>query len=759
MKLSALVSTEALARASAKHPKLTIGLWVAILLAAGGAIAGLLSSALTSEAGFSNTPESKRGDLLLEERLTGPQRVTEIVIVRSTNGLTVDDAAFASRVQALYAQLTSLGSEVVVGGTNYYSARDESLVSQDRRTTIMPFVLAGNFDEAGDNVKEVLSVVQDANSQSGFRALVAGEASISNSYKEVAERDLRREIWGLAMAVVVLAIILAAFVATAIPLVLASVSIVIALGTVALLGQLFPFSFFVINMITMMGLAVGIDYSLFVLSRYREERARGLEKLEAIVAAGATANRAVFFSGLTVVLALAGMLLIPTTVFRSLAGGAMLVVIVSVLAALTLTPAILSLLGDRVNAWRIPFVGRRLTGQRREVRGGLLDWIVRVVMRHPAGSLVVFGGLLVAASIPAFDLNTGATGISTLPDRLETKQAFRILEDEFSFGLVTPAEVVIDGEVASPEVQAAIGRLETALATDPAFVGAPRLLANAQGDLSRLLVPVAGDPYEKQAIQAVRRLRADYVPQAFSGVPAEVFVTGNTAFSIDFLDLTSDYLPIVFAFVLGLSFVLLTLVFRSIVVPLKAVVMNLLSVGASYGLVVLVFQHGVGAGFFGFQQTSVIEAWIPLFLFSVLFGLSMDYHVFLLSRIRERYVQSRNNDEAVAFGVRTTAGIITGAALIMVAVFAGFASGELVMFQQVGFGLGVAVLLDATVVRIVLVPASMKLLGNWNWYLPGFLRWLPEVQAESAYGDVKTAPVLATAGSIPGREPERESKR
>jgi len=239
---------------------------------------------------------------------------------------------------------------------------------------------------------------------------------------------------------------------------------------------------------------------------------------------------------------------------------------------------------------------------------------------------------------------------------------------------------------------------------------------------------VSGDYIGDEAIKAIRTLRNEYIPQAFSGVEADVLVTGQTAGNIDYFDMTDRYLPIVFAFVLGLSFVLLTLVFRSLVVPVKALIMNLLSVGAAYGLMVLVFQKGIGAGILGFQKVATIEAWIPIFLFCVLFGLSMDYHVFLLSRIRERFDQTHDNSESVAFGLRTTGRVITGAALIMVAVFAGFAAGDLVMFQQVGFGLGVAVFLDATIVRSVLVPAAMQLLGRRNWYLPRALQWLPNLR-------------------------------
>ena len=338
-------------------------------------------------------------------------------------------------------------------------------------------------------------------------------------------------------------------------------------------------------------------------------------------------------------------------------------------------------------------------------------------------------GSLVAAAIPYFDIKVGFSGVSTLPDSFQSKQGFEILEREFAGGQVYPAEVVIDGDVNS-----CAGAGGDRAAARRIVAKRPGLRSVAlRGEPGRrprpALVPDGGRPQLRTrpttpssacAATTSRRPSAASTPRSSS--------TGLAADNLDFFDLTAHYTPIVFAFVLGLSFLLLMMVFRSIVVPAKAIIMNLLSVGAAYGLLVLVFQKGVGAELLGFQQVEAIEAWLPLFLFSVLFGLSMDYHVFLLSRIREHYDQTGDNTDAVAFGLRSTGRLITGAALIMVAVFGGFALGELVMFQQMGFGLGVAVLIDATIVRSVLVPAAMELLGDWNWYLPPVLSWLPHLR-------------------------------
>jgi RND superfamily putative drug exporter len=478
--------------------------------------------------------------------------------------------------------------------------------------------------------------------------------------------------------------------------------------------------FLVTNMIVMMGLAVGIDYSLFMLSRYREERARGLSSSDALAASGRTAGRAIVFSGATVVLALLGLLIIPTNIFRSLAAGAILAVAVSMLASFTLLPALIALLGDRLDAGRIPW-------PRFATAGASWAGAGRVVTRWPVASvLVCVACCWRALAVPGLAMRTGFSGIESLPERTGARQGFQLLEREFRSGAISEAIVVIDGAANAAPITAAIARLRVALAADRAFVpDKARLQVNAAGTLAVLTVPMTGDA-ESEATQAgVRRLRGEHIARVFEGVAAQVFVAGNAAGYIDFFRLTDRYTPIVFAFVLSLSFVLLTVAFRSLVVPLKAILLNLLSVAAAYGLMVLVFQHGVGATLFGFQRVALIEAWIPLFLFTILYGLSMDYHVFLLSRIRERFEATGSNDEAVAAGMRSTTGVITGAALIMVAIFAGFASGELVMFQQVGFGLAVAVLLDATLVRSVLVPAAMILLGDKNWYLPGWLAWLP----------------------------------
>ena len=712
--------TERLARASSRRPWLVIAAWIVAVVVAFGLIATLLDGALSTEAEVTGVTESQRAEELQFERFRptraeAERSITEVVVVRG---------ASPERAASLAEELRAAGASEVVT-----PADDERLVSES--DDAFALLVSLGFD-GEDDVDEMVAVVERFDAQPGVEAAVTGELTVDADFNQLSQDDLRTgELYfGAPAALLILLLVFGAVVAGLVPLLFAVVSIIVALGLTALLGQAFELSVFVVNMLTGMGLALGIDYTLFILSRYREERSEARQKLNAITAAGATASRAVLFSGLAFVLAMTGMLLVPSSIMRSLAAGAILVGIVSVLAALTLLPAVLSLVGDRVNALRIPYFGRAVGTQAR-AESRFWGRIVAFVMRRPVASLAVAVALMVAAAVPVFSMQTGSSGIATLPDRFESKRGFDLLNEEFPGQTTDPVRIVVDGDADSPEVQGGVRRLEAELATRRIFAE-PAVEMNGAGDTTLVTVPIAGDAVSEPAIEAVRDLRQEVVPQAFAGVDAEVLVGGDTAVELEYHDTMDTWLPRVFAFVLALSFVLLTIAFRSLVVPATAIVMNLLSVGAAYGLLVLVFQEGVGNDLFGFQQVDHIEAWVPLFLFSVLFGLSMDYQVFLLSRIRERFSQTNDNREAVTFGVASTARLITGAALIIIAVFWGFAMGDLVMFQQMGFGIAVALLLDATLIRSVVVPATMALLGRWNWYLPSWLSWLPDVNVEGA---------------------------
>jgi RND superfamily putative drug exporter len=414
---------------------------------------------------------------------------------------------------------------------------------------------------------------------------------------------------------------------------------------------------------------------------------------------------------------------------------------VTVAAALTLLPALLSLLGDRVNALRLPFVGREHSAE-----SPFWTRAVGAVVRHPAAALTAGVLILLAAAAPVLGLSTGTAGVNALPDSTFSKAGFLAAERSFPrTASSNPALVVVSGGASSAEVTAAMDTFEASLAGDAEF-GSPQRQLAPSGDVALVSIPLVGDPDNTAARAGVERLRSELVPAAFDGTGTTVLVGGTTAENLDYSNLINHWLPIVLAFVLGLSFVLLTVVFRSVVVSATAVLLNLLSVGAAYGLLVLVFQKGLGADWLGFVQVERVEAWVPVFLFSVLFALSMDYHVFLLTRIRERYAASGDTVDAVVHGIAATGRIITGAALIIVVVFAGFAAGDLVMFQQMGFGVGVALLVDATLIRMVIVPAAMTLLGRWNWYLPSWLEWLPELHVE---GDAEPVPAPAAKPPVP----------
>ena len=487
----------------------------------------------------------------------------------------------------------------------------------------------------------------------------------------------------------------------------------------------------------MIGLAVGIDYALLIISRFREEMNAGREKLEAIAHASATAGRTVLFSGMTVIIALCGMFMVPFNFFQSQAMSMVIVVALTLAAMLTLLPAMLAILGRRVNALRVPIVGRGIERAGSETQeGGFWDTATHLVMRRPVVSLIVVGVPMLALAGVYFTIDTGLSGVDQAPEGTEQREAFGLMEQEFpfGFGLVSPVEIVVEGDVTSEEGRAALQRVAEALTADPRFPTPPRVEFAPEGDLAVITAPVRGNPTSNENVETVDDLRERMLPEALAGSGLRGYVGGLTAETADVFSIVSFYQPIVFAFVLGFSFIVLMLVFHSIVIPVKAVLMNLLSVGATYGIMVLVFQQGVLTDVFGFDRAEVIDIWVPMFLFFILFGLSMDYHVFMLSRIKERYDHTGDNRDAVAYGLRTTASMITGAALIMVAVFGAFASGRTLINQQVGFGLAVAVFLDATLVRSVLVPASMELLGKGNWYLPRFLRWLPrlDVEGESA---------------------------
>src|SRR5918992_1367025 len=577
--------TTYLARVCARHPWRTIGGWLAAIVVAVGLVATLLGPNLTSDAEVTNDAESLRADDLIVENMPPPEFLAhELVVVRSESHR-VDDTAFLAKLEELVAAGRATGVVTDVRG------EDGSLASDDGRAALLQLQLG---EDAETGIEQLIELVEAEDGQDGFAVAMTGEYTIDHDFGSLAERDLQQgELrFGLPAALVVLVLVFGALVAASLPLLLAIVSIMVALGLTALVASGWELSLFVVNMLSGMGLALGIDYALFVVPRFREERRAGREKLDAIAATGGSASRAVLFSGSAFVLAMVGLLLVQSTIMRSLAVGAILVGIVSIVAALTLLPAVLSLLGDRVDRLRVPIVGRRVTEQG-AAESRFWGAIVTRVQRRPALSLALATAALLLLALPLFGMRIGGASLDTLPDDTVAKQGFLALERSFPAAGSDPAIIVVDGRLGHPAVSDAVANLQQRLEADEDF-GPPELRRSPDNDLGVLTVPIGPDALSDRAIEAVERLRDELIPATFEGVPAEALVTGATAENIDYFAVMEFWLPLVIAFVLVLSFALLTVAFRSVVVPATAIVLNLLSVGAAYGLIVAVFQYGWG---------------------------------------------------------------------------------------------------------------------------------------------------------------------
>lgn len=801
------VSVEGIASFSGRRPWWVLAGWGVVLVAAGVLASTMLESALDGGQGPTQTLEYQIAQDLVNERFgeldgagqqkvdeTGAPSSSEFVLILSDNA-NPGDLDFDQKVVEFGQALSDAEAydevSIMIGSFSDY----EGMVSEDGTTLLTSVdVVKGTATDFG-----TLLHVAEEFSVDGYHVYFIGDESIQHVFGELAESDLvTGETIGIAVAIIILALVFGAVVAAFIPIILAIAAIFTGMGVAAIVGQFIELNEFVPNILSMMGLAVGIDYALFILSRFKEERERGLEKATAIQVAGGSAGRAVVFSGLTVVLALLGMLIIPVREFQAFGAGAIIVVFVAVIVAVTLLPAIIGILGDKVYSVRAPLpltgglfvigtviltvtvgfspeiiwvsVGvmlilivltiiRKISGNKwslglggedsndPDAETGFWNTITVAVMRRPWISLVTASIILLILGSYYLELEKGTSGISVLPDEIPAKQGFQTLDEKFGFGSDAPALVVIEGDVGSDVFASALTTLEQSI-TDDDGLQAPEVRIEPSVNLASFTSNIPGDPQNQSALNTIRRIRADLIPDAFAGVPEgsyTAYVGGSSAEVVDSVKVTDDYLPIVFASVLSLSFILLLFAFRSLVISIASIVMNLLSVAAAYGLVVLVFQKGFLIDVFGFKQVDQIEFWLPLFMFSILFGLSMDYHVFMLSRIKERYDETGLAAESVKFGLRRTASIITGAALIMVAVFGGFALGDIAFFQSMGFGLGAAVLLDATIVRSLLVPSVMRILGQRAWYFPNWLEWLPNISIEGTPNE--TAAVTSETSS------------
>jgi RND superfamily putative drug exporter len=722
-------------RWSARHRKAAVLGWLAFVAAAFLVGQVVPQGELTAAEQSLGAPA--QAQRILDEN-GWEEPASEMVLVQRDAG--VGEAAATAALTDLVETLRE-----VPEATDVVSPLDGApLVSADGRSLLVTLDVAGDAATADERIGPIQDAVATvADRHDGVRVEQFGGTSADLALDETLDADFQRaELLSIPITLVVLLVTFGAVVAALVPLVFALTAFLASLGLLSLTSQVWHVDQTAQIVMLLVGLAVGVDYSLFYLKREREERAGGAGPVDALDVAAATSGRSVLISGITVVVAMAGMFLTGFSVFTGVASATILVVAVSVLGSLTVLPATMAWLGDRVEKGRIPLLRRRGPGR-------FWPAVLGAVLRRPFVAALAAGTALVALAVPALSMDLRSEGVQDLPQDLAVIQTYDRITEAFPGG-PSPAEVVVEApDVAAPEVQAALAELrERALATGQ--VGEPvGVETNEAGTVAVVSVPLVGDGEERASRDALATLADDVVPATVGQVDGvTAVVTGGTSYSVAFDELMADRTPWVFAFVLVLAFVLLLVSFRSVTVAVTAIVLNLLSVAAAYGAMVLVFEEGVGADLIGLDRTGAIVNWIPLFLFVILFGLSMDYHVFILSRIREGHDRGLSTRAAVARGITSSAGVVTSAAVIMVFVFLTFVTLSMTSMKQIGLGLAIAVLLDATVVRAVLLPAVMQMLGGANWYLPRWLRWLPELQHEPAAAAAVPGPRTAPEESL-----------
>src|SRR4051794_10811151 len=706
---------------SGRHRKKAFWGWLAFVLVVfiGGNAVGTTSISDVDQ--FSG--ESHKAEVALHD--AGLRPVKESAFIQSDK-LTVKDPAF----QAAIADVAGRLSKVPYVQNVRSPLTGAGAVSGDGHAALVDFEIAGDSTQAADRVDPTLAAVAAAHAaHPALDIRQLGDASANKAINQVITDDLAKagEL-SLPVTLIILTITFGTLVAAGVPLLIGITAVLAALGLVALPSSILPVDDNLPAVVLLIGLAVGVDYSLFYLRREREERAAGRSERSALETAPATSGRAVLISGMTVIVAMAGMFISGDKSFISFAEGAIVVVAIAVFASLTVLPAMLSWLGDRVEKGRIPLLGRR-----RRPAGQSRFWtaVTGRVMRRPGVSILLAGGLLVALAIPALQMKIVTSGVEQLPQDIPIIVTYDKVKAVFPTEGVVATVVVEADDVRAGPVAAGITALRTRVEESKAFLPGSEVVYSKDGTVAQINIPTPGSGNDAASTHALSVLRDDIIPATVArAAGATVNVSGDAASSKDFASQLKSRLPLIFVFVFGLAFLLMLVTFRSIVIPIKAIVLNLLSVGAAYGVLVLVFQQGHGESLLGFTSIGGVTNWLPLFLFVVLFGLSMDYHVFILSRVRELYDRGMSTDEAIKQGISTTAGTVTSAAAVMIGVFAVLVTLTFLDFKEMGFGLAVAVLIDATIIRGVLLPASMKLLGDWNWYLPRWLEWLPRVGAE-----------------------------
>jgi RND superfamily putative drug exporter len=720
---------ERMGRWSATHWKRATFGWLAFVLVAFG-LGGMAGTRQVDQ----NAPgpgESGRMQKILDDGFKQPAGESVLVQSRSAR---VGDPNFAAAIRDVGARVSRVS---VVENLH------DGAVSKDRHSALIEFNIRGDRKKAADKIAPVLDAVAAA--QRAHPGFVIGEFGLASAERGTSTafgHDLGKAgKLSLPITLTILLLTFGALVAAGIPLLLGLTAVFATFGLMAVPSHLVPVAIQAYAMVLLIGLAVGVDYSMFYLQRVRQERAAGRSREAALAAAAATSGRSVLISGVTVIAAMAGMFMTGDQTFASLAFATILVVAVAVIGSLTVLPAVLSKLGDRVERLRVPLVGRR---RRDAAEGGIWGAVVDRVLRRPALSAALAAGLLLALAAPALQLHLAAQGTESFPQSLKVVKTYKRMQAAFP-GRALPANVVVKApSVQTPAVRAAIAQLERRAIASGRMFRPITVDVNSARTVADITIPIAGNGTDTASKAAFHLLREKIVPETLGAVPnAESGVTGMTAGWQDSADKLKSDLPPVVAFVLLLAFCLMLVAFRSIVIAIKAILLNLLSVAAAYGVLVLVFQHGVGKSLVGASTANGIENVVPLLLFVILFGLSMDYHVFIISRIRETFDRGAKMDDAVAHGIKSTAGVVTSAAIVMVCVFSIFATLSTPFFKQFGVGLASAILIDATIVRAVLLPATMKLLGDWNWYLPRWLEWLPRLEKVEAPSQTRPAPVSA----------------
>jgi uncharacterized membrane protein YdfJ with MMPL/SSD domain len=727
-------------RWSARHWKTAVFGWIAFVAAS--FLIGYQLGPEYLDATESNVGEARTADKIIDAGFPNKdEEQGEMVLVQHPT-LTADDRAF----KAVVTQVTTTldGFPKVRKLNSPYEAGHDDLISDDRHSVMVNFTPKGDYEEAVTYIQTIeASIDKVATSHPGFYVDELGSVSTERELDVVFQGMIKTAgMIAIPLALLILFVVFGSVVAAFVPLLLALTAVFATIGLVAIPSQFFPVDEQIAEVILLIGLAVGIDYSLFYLKREREERAAGRSEGAALEAAAATSGRAVLISGITVLIAMSGMFLSGDKTFMSFSVGTMMVVAVAMIGSLTVLPAVLGKLGDRVEKGRIPFV-HRLRSKDGEGRfwGAILDRVLRRQVLWASVSTAV----LVALALPALAIKTATPGIDDI--KIAEVEPIKKLIAAFPGGN-EPARVAIKADdVRAEPIRAALVGLESRALATGQMKQPIETEASRDHTVAIVDIPLIGGGTDSVSKNALAILRDEVLPATVGEVEGvEYAVTGETAADKDWAAAMKKSVPLVFGFVLFFAFLILLVSFRSIVVALKAIVLNLLSVGAAYGLLVVIFQWGWGESLLGFESNGGIAPWLPMFLFVILFGLSMDYHVFILSRIRELYDRGYSNDEAVAHGIKTTAGVVTSAATVMVVTFAVFASLPVIDFKEMGIGLAAAVLIDATIVRAILLPATMKLLGDWNWYLPKWLEWLPHFEHGEKVEPVKAPPVPTPTG-------------